>query len=122
MSRLNLRVEFHPFWRWQLSKENGCLYWQMPHDWVVRVGPLWIMSGAKHWRSELRDTDRLDWLQGMMLRDENYCEIYLAGLRNWTGAATAYQVESNPEKFPTVTGPDLRTAIDNAMKAQGKKP
>jgi len=70
----------------------------------------------------LRDAERLDWLQGMMLRDENYCEIYLAGLRNWTGAATAYQVESNPEKFPTVNGPDLRIAIDNAMAALRAQP
>lgn len=65
----------------------------------------------------MNDKDRIDWLERMMRPDSNYCEIYLAGLRNFTiGFASSYQIEANPEKFPTTQGISLRDAIDGAMK------
>jgi hypothetical protein len=64
------------------------------------------------------DTVRLDWLQSMMTPKDSYCEIYLAGLRNGDSDATAYQVESSPEKFNAVDGLSLRDAIDKAMEAE----
>lgn len=63
----------------------------------------------------LTDTELLDWLQEMMLYDDNYCEIYFAGLRNGAGKASDFQIESNPEKFKTVSGKNIREAIKKAM-------
>jgi hypothetical protein len=65
----------------------------------------------------LRDSQRLDWLEHVMTYDDNYVEVYLSGLRNQTGKATAFQVEVNPEKIATLNAPTLREAID---AAQGK--
>ena len=65
----------------------------------------------------MTDTDRIDWLEKMMTPYDNYCEIYLAGLRNWTGNATGVQVESNPQIFKTIIRDTLREAIDTAKKA-----
>ena len=59
---------------------------------------------------------RLDWLESVMAPDANYCEVFFAGLRNWTGSAHAFQIESNPRKFPTLNAPTVRAAIDAAMK------
>ena len=59
---------------------------------------------------------RLDWLEGVMAPDANYCEVFFAGLRNWTGSAHAFQIESNPRTFPTLNAPTVRAAIDAAMK------
>jgi len=57
----------------------------------------------------------LDWLESIMLPDDNYCEIYLGGLRNFReGHATAFQIESQPEKFKTTQGKTLLEAINNA--------
>jgi len=57
----------------------------------------------------------LGWLESMMLPDDNYCEIYLGGLRNFReGHATAFQIESQPEKFKTTHGKTLLEAINNA--------
>lgn len=65
----------------------------------------------------LRDSQRLDWIEHVMTYDDNYVEVYLSGLRNQTGKATAFQVEVNPEKIATLNAPTLREAID---AAQGK--
>ena len=62
---------------------------------------------------------RMDWLESVMAPDANYCEVFFAGLRNWTGSAHAFQIESNPRKFPTLNAPTVRAAIDAAMK-EGK--
>ncbi|MEN6360030.1 MAG: hypothetical protein ABFD59_08240 [Smithella sp.] len=65
-----------------------------------------------------KDVQRLDWLENMMSPDNNYCEIYMAGLRNFkTGKAEGFQVESCPDKFPVSTGRSLREAIDAAEQA-----
>jgi DNA repair exonuclease SbcCD ATPase subunit len=59
--------------------------------------------------------EMLGWLESMMLPDDNYCEIYLGGLRNFMeGHATAFQIESQPEKFKTTHGKTLLEAINNA--------
>lgn len=70
-------------------------------------------------RELLQDRDRLDWLQEMMRLDNQYCEIYLAGLRDFTGEAKGYQVESNPEVFSVQHGKTLREAIDKARRKEG---
>lgn len=63
------------------------------------------------------DAEILDWLQLMMLPDSDYCEIFLAGLRNFkTVIATSFQIESSPEKFKTVNATSIREAIRLAMK------
>jgi hypothetical protein len=61
------------------------------------------------------DSKMLDWIQSIMTNDDDYCEIFFAGLRNGTGKATAFQIESNPEKFKTVNAPTLRDVILKAM-------
>lgn len=66
------------------------------------------------------DKELLDWLQEMMTNDSDYCEIFFAGLRNGTGKATAYQIESNPEKFEVLNAKSIREAIELAMCAVGK--
>lgn len=64
----------------------------------------------------MNDTERIDWMERIMTDDAAYCEIYFAGLRNFTtGKASAYQVESNPQVFPTMNRPTLREAIDAAI-------
>lgn len=63
----------------------------------------------------LRDSKRLDWIEKLMTDDNDYCEIYFAGLRNFSGKATAYQIESNPKKFETINAKDIREVIDLAM-------
>ena len=70
----------------------------------------------------MTDTERIDALERMMSPDAGYCEIYLAGLRNWTGNAHAFQVESNPEKFQTLNRPTLREAIDAAIASHTSNP
>ena len=47
-------------------------------------------------------------LQEMMTNDDDYCEIFFAGLRNGTGKATAYQIESNPGKFEVLSAKSIR--------------
>ncbi len=43
------------------------------------------------------DAEMLDFLQDLMTDNDNYCEIYLAGLRNGgSGKAGSYQFETNP--------------------------
>lgn len=63
------------------------------------------------------DGDRLDWLQSVMTSKDNYCEVFFAGLRPGPVDATAYQIESNPEVFPTLAGKTVRDAIDVAREA-----
>lgn len=63
------------------------------------------------------DSEMLDWLQKIMTNDSTYCEVFFAGLRNFTtGSALAFQIESNPEKFPTLNGETIRDAITKAME------
>jgi hypothetical protein len=62
------------------------------------------------------DAEMLDFLQEIMTNDDNYCEVYFAGLRGSTGKASAFQFETNPEKIPTLNKPSLREAIAEAMK------
>ena len=64
------------------------------------------------------DSEILDWLQIAMSPNSNYCELYLAGLRNFeSDYAQAFQIESCPEKFKTVNAPTLREAVSLAMIA-----
>jgi hypothetical protein len=49
---MNVKIEVHPTWKWIFCKDRGTEYWEMPHDWVVRIGPLWIMWGDKLWRED----------------------------------------------------------------------
>lgn len=58
------------------------------------------------------DKDRLDWIQGKMTPADNYCEIFFAGLRDGLSDADAFQIECNPEVFPTTNAKTLREAID----------
>ena len=68
-----------------------------------------ILAVTQAYRILKTDAEILDWLQKIMLPDSDYCEIYLAGLRNFkTGIATSFQVESNPEKFKTVSATNIR--------------
>jgi hypothetical protein len=62
------------------------------------------------------DTEMLNWVQSIMTSKENYCEIYFAGLRNGDNDATEFQIESNPEKFKTLSAKNIREAIYLAMK------
>lgn len=66
-------------------------------------------------KARAKDSERLDKLEALMRPKDGYCEIFFAGLRSGDAEATAFQVESNPEKFPTVNGPTLREAIDAAF-------
>ena len=68
------------------------------------------------------DTKRLDWLEDIIRPDACYCEIFFAGLRNWTGNAHAFQIESNPELFKTLNAPTLRAAIDGARGVTSVSP
>jgi len=62
------------------------------------------------------DSEMIDWLHLIMSPDSDYCEVFFSGLRNFkTGYATAFQVESNPEKFKTVNATTLRESITLAM-------
>lgn len=71
----------------------------------------------------ITDKDRLDWIQQMMTNNSDYCEIFFAGLRNFNeDKASAFQIESNPQKFETVNAITLREAIDKAMNVVGLKP
>jgi hypothetical protein len=84
-----------------------------------------FLPGWRHMCSEIeqlkKDSNRLDWMQKMMTPNESYCEIFFAGLRNWnTPDATAFQIESNPPRFPTLNKTTLREAIDEAMKLSDK--
>lgn len=64
----------------------------------------------------ITDKMRIDWMEKMMTPDERFCEIYLAGLRDFTsGKATAFQIESNPDLIKYQSAPTLREAIDLAM-------
>jgi hypothetical protein len=60
------------------------------------------------------DAQRIEWLESIM-RPRDCIQIYLAGLRSGDAEATAFQVEADPQKLPTVNGKTLREAIDNAM-------
>lgn len=63
------------------------------------------------------DSDRLDWLEQLMTNDNDYCEIYFAGLRDFKkGTANSFQIESNPQKFKTVNASSIREVISIAMK------
>ncbi len=65
------------------------------------------------------DTELLDWLEEKMTNDNNFCEIYFAGLRNFsTGKAGSFQIESSPEKFRTIAGNTIREAILKAMEQE----
>ncbi len=75
---------------------------------------------AKHLESkreseEIGDKELLDWLQKMLTSKDNYCEIFFAGLRDGNNDATCFQIESSPEKFPTLNAINIRWAIKNAM-------
>lgn len=74
------------------------------------------------WNWEVSDTEMLDWLQSIMTDDNNYCEVFFAGLRNGTGKASAFQIESNPIKFETLNGKTVRDAITLAMGKLLTKP
>lgn len=63
-----------------------------------------------------KDAKMLDWLQEIMTNDNNYCEVFFAGLRDFSGKANKFQIESNPEKFTTVQGNNIREIIIEAMK------
>jgi len=62
------------------------------------------------------DSEMIDWLQRIMTDDNNYCEVFFAGLRNQTGKVTAFQIESNPQVFQTLNAPTVREAIAMAMQ------
>ena len=67
----------------------------------------------------ITDYQRIEFLEKMMTPDDNFCEIFLAGLRDFkTGKAGAFQIESSPERFKTVSAVTLREAIDEAMRHQ----
>ena len=71
----------------------------------------------------ITDEDRINWIQQMMTNNSDYCEIFFAGLRDFKNdKASAYQVESNPQKFDTVNAKTLREAIDRAINITGLKP
>ena len=61
------------------------------------------------------DTELLDWLQNIMTSKDNYCEVFFAGLREGHNDATAFQIESNPERFETLHAKNIRDAIRFAM-------
>lgn len=64
------------------------------------------------------DAEMINFLQELMTDDNDYCEIYLSGIRNFTtGKAAAYQFETFPEKIPTLNKPTLREAIAAAMES-----
>jgi hypothetical protein len=47
------------------------------------------------------DGELLDWLQSIMTPMASYCEVFFAGLRDGNNDATSFQIEINPEVFPT---------------------
>lgn len=65
---------------------------------------------------EPSDTEMIDFIEQLMTNDNDYCEVYLTGLRNWTGKATGYQFETNPDKIPILNKPTLREVIAEAMR------
>ncbi len=65
--------------------------------------------------NKFTDSELLDWLQKMLTSKNDYCEIFFAGLRDGDNDATCFQIESNPEKFPTLNAINIRWAIKNAM-------
>lgn len=66
-------------------------------------------------KSMLEDGKMLDFLEQKMTPAEDYCEFYFAGLRNGNNDASSFQVESNPNVFPTTNGRTLRDAIRAVM-------
>lgn len=68
------------------------------------------------------DSERIDWLQKIMTDNDNYCEVFFAGLRDFKGKeATAFQIESNPQKFKTLHAKTIREVIDLAILGLQKK-
>jgi len=61
------------------------------------------------------DSVLLDWLESVMTDDREYCEVFFAGLRDGSGKAGSFQIESNPERFPTDNANTIRGAILKAM-------
>lgn len=61
------------------------------------------------------DSEMLDWIQQIMTKGDNYCEVFFAGLRHGANDATEFQIECNPEKFNTLRANTLREAISKAM-------
>lgn len=66
------------------------------------------------------DSEMIDFLQSLMTNDDDYCEVYLSGLRNWTGRATEFQLETNPQKIEILNKSTLRGAIAMAIKIYNK--
>jgi len=66
------------------------------------------------------DSEMLDYLQDIMTDDENFVEIYLSGIRNWTGKARAFQLELNPSIDPVIEKTTLRQAISELMNRKWK--
>jgi hypothetical protein len=78
------------------------------------------MSSPKPVELPSDDTELLNWLESMMKKKDGYCEIFLAGLRRGE-EAESYQIESNPEIFPTTNASTLREAIRNVRDEIKKK-
>lgn len=74
---------------------------------IISVPPLLLSTND--------DAKMLDWLQKLMTDDSNYCEVFFAGLRNFSGKAISYQIESNPQVFKTVNAKTIREVIALAM-------
>ena len=62
------------------------------------------------------DSEMLNWLQQVMTPDDTFCEVFFAGLREWTGNAASFQIEANPMRFPTLSGKSIRECIVLAMR------
>jgi hypothetical protein len=65
---------------------------------------------------EVSDKERLDWIQKIMTKGDNYCEVFFAGLRNGLNDAIEFQIECNPEKFKVIKCNSVRECIDKAIK------
>jgi len=76
---------------------------------AIKLGqdnPRWIsvndsIAEANELREQIKqltkDKERLDWIERMMTPDNDYIEVYFAGLRDFkTGKANSFQIESNP--------------------------
>ncbi len=57
---MKMRIEFHPTWIWGWEKRRGTEYWETPYDWVLRIGPIWIMWGDFLWRHDYQEGGRDD--------------------------------------------------------------
>lgn len=113
----NMPIELLRKYCWNIER-NSQVYFEAWHKAEERIKEL--ESELFISKSEPSDTEMLNWIQAIMTPKENYCEVFLAGLRNGNTDATEFQIESNPQRFETFQAKNIRDTISLAMQKYQK--